>query len=412
MKTMTAVHAMMTHLTCFIVFGLLSISLTAPAQDLFSAKTDFKTGEGPISICSGIFSNDGNLNIAAANYKSNTLSIFCNTTRPGGSSPSFSAKMDIATGECPMSVSAGDFNGDGKLDLAVANYNSNTLSIFMNTTRPGDAVPSFSHKIDFPTGERPISVSTGDFNGDGKPDVAVVNYKSNTVSIFLNTTARGAASPTFSSPLVLDAGIRPVSVAIGDFNGDGKPDIAAANYRSNSISVFLNTTGENDTVLSFSVKTDFPVGERPMWISTGDLNGDGKPDLVSADYGSNSVSVLLNSTSRGAAAPSFAAKSDLVAGTNPQSVCIVDVDGDGKPDLAVANYNGATISVFLNTTDRGAAAASFSPRRDLISGIAPSSLCSGKLPGAERPDIFAANFGSNTFSVFMNLTALHSIPSK
>jgi len=157
-----------------ILLALLFASQSALAQASFSTKTDFTTGKGPISIAVGDFNDDGKLDIAVANYKSNTVSIFLNMTVPNSAAPSFSSKTDITTGECPMSVSIGDFNGDGKLDIAVTNYNSNTVSLFLNTTSPGAATPSFSTKIDFPTGERPISISIGDFNGDGKPDLAVV----------------------------------------------------------------------------------------------------------------------------------------------------------------------------------------------------------------------------------------------
>jgi hypothetical protein len=311
-----------------------------------------------------------------------------------------------------MSVSVGDFNGDGRLDLAVANYNSNTVSIFLNTTSPGAGTPTFSAKIDFPAGERPIAISIGDFNGDGKPDIAVANYKSNTISVFLNTTAHGAAIPVFLTKLDFVTGVRPVSVSIGDLNADGLPDIAVANYRSNTISVFLNTTVQTDTILSFSTKADFSTGERPMSVSIGDLNGDGRPDLAVGNHGSNTVSVLLNTTSLGAITPSFLTKTDFITGTNPQSVCVVDLDGDGRPDLAVANYNSSTVSVFFNTTDRGATTASFSMKKDFITGIAPSSVSSGDLREHARPDLSVTNYGSNTVSVFSNLTPPRGLPPK
>ena len=117
------------------------------------------------------------------------------------------------------------------MDIAVANYESNTVSAFLNTTVPGATTPSFSTKSDFATGERPISVFIGDLNGDGRPDIAVANYKSDTVSVFLNTTAPGATVPSFSAKNnISQLGDAPAStIFIGDLNGDGKPDIAAVN---------------------------------------------------------------------------------------------------------------------------------------------------------------------------------------
>ena len=387
------------------LIGALFVSQSVFAQDLFSAKTDFITSEGPISACFGDFNSDRRLDIAVANYKSNTVSIFLNTTAPGARTLSLSPRLDIKTGQHPMSLSVGDFNGDGKPDIAVVNYEANTVSIFLNTTKPGDTIPAFSTKADFPTGERPISISTGDFNGDGKLDIAVANYKSNTISIFLNVTTQGSATPSFRTRVDYATGPRPVSLIIGDLNSDSRPDIAVANYRSNTISVFLNTAVQTDTIVSFSIKTDFSVGERPMSVSIADLRGDGRPALAAANYGSNTVSVLLNTMGQVATTPSFFTKTDFMTGTNPQSLCIADVNGDGKLDLAVANFNAGTISVFLNTTDRGSALPSFSIKKDFITGNGPSSVVSGTLFGHGRPDLCVTNYGSNTISVFLNLTS-------
>jgi hypothetical protein len=104
----------------------------------------------------------------------------------GAATPSFAAKQDFATGAGPRSVTVGDLNGDGKLDLAVANVNSNTVSVLLNTTAPGAATPSFAAKQEF-TGASPVSVTVGDLNGDGKLDLAVANDGSNTVSVLLKS---------------------------------------------------------------------------------------------------------------------------------------------------------------------------------------------------------------------------------
>src|SRR3990167_5314242 len=114
---------------------------------------------------------------------------------------SFSPKTDFTTGSDPYSVSIGDFNGDGKPDLAVANLNSNMVSVLLNTTATGGATPSFTAKTDFSAGIYPNSVSIGDFNGDGKQDLAVTNAGSGYVSVFLNTTASGATTPSFTAKI-------------------------------------------------------------------------------------------------------------------------------------------------------------------------------------------------------------------
>ncbi|MEG5013182.1 DUF4347 domain-containing protein, partial [Microcoleus sp. B4-C5] len=142
----------------------------------------------------------------------------------------FPTHVTFATGISPISLSIGDINGDGKPDLAVANRDSNNVSILLNTTAPGATTPTFTTKVDIPTATTSTSVSLGDFNGDGKPDLAVANRNSNTASILLNTTATGATTPTFAPKVDFPTGTNPWPLSIGDINGDDKPDLAVANY--------------------------------------------------------------------------------------------------------------------------------------------------------------------------------------
>src|SRR5437867_297413 len=184
----------------------------------------------------------------------------------GAAPPSFAAKQDFATGTSPLSVTVGDLNGDGKLDLAVANQTSNTVSVLLNTTAPGAATPSFAAKQDFATGTTPLSVTVGDLNGDGKLDLAVANQDANTVSALLNTTAPGAATPSFAAKQDFATGAGPLSVTVGDVNLDGKLDLAIANQNSNTVSVLLNTTDPGAATPSFAVKQDVTTSEGPIYV--------------------------------------------------------------------------------------------------------------------------------------------------
>jgi hypothetical protein len=203
-------------------------------------------------------------------------------------------KADFQVGVTPSSVAIGDLNGDGKPDLAVANSGSASVSVLL-----GNGDGSFGLKTDFVAGTGARSVAIGDLNGDGKPDLAVANYGialtnaySNTVSVLL-----GNGDGSFGVKTDFGVGTGAYSVGIGDLNGDARLDLAVANFHSNTVSVLLGNGDGN-----FVLKTDFGTGSGPISVAIGDLNGDANPDLVVANSGSNSVSVLLNTEGGGSTA--------------------------------------------------------------------------------------------------------------
>ncbi len=346
----------------------------------FAAKTDFTTATEPNSVISDDFNGDGKPDMAVANSGSDTVSILL-----GDGSGSFAGKTDFDTGLSPQSVASGDFNGDGKRDLVVANGNAGTVSVLL-----GDGGGGFAPKADISTGGGTFSVISEDFDGDGKSDLAVVNYGPDTVSILL-----GDGSGGFGPPDPFSTGTLPTSVTSGDFNGDGKPDLAVANSSSNSVSVLL---GIGDG--SFDTKTDFTTGGSPRSIASDDFNGDGKPDLAVANISSGgSISVLL-----GDGSGSFADKTDFTSGFFPKSITTDDINGDGMPDLVVGNEVSdslifslpATVSVLLGDGGGG-----FADRIVFTAGVNPRSVISEDFNGDGKPDVAVANFTSNDVSVLL-----------
>ena len=240
----------------------------------------------------------------------------------------------FTTGNTPVAAVAADFNGDGKLDLAVVNETDNTVSILL-----GKPDSSFAAHVDYPVGNSPVAIVAADFNGDGKVDLAVANSGANTVSILL-----GNGDGTFAAQAVYPTGSKPVGVVAADFNGDGKVDLALVNTWDGTVSILL---GNGDG--TFSAEPAIAVMYDPVAISTGDFNGDGKVDLITGNSNpsapeAQSVTVLL---SKG---DGTFTRVDTATELGPDSIAVGDFNNDGKLDVMI---NGGIFSQFLQGVGDG-----------------------------------------------------------
>ena len=310
--------------------------------------------------------------------------------------PSFTpvAGSPIAvSGGPPVAIKVADVNGDGKPDLILANYdNPPSISVLLGngsggfTAAPGSPISTGNSTY-------PHGLAVGDVNGDGKPDIVTANYYGN-VSVLLGNGS-GGFTPAPGSPVSTGAPNYPraFSVALGDINGDGKLDAVVANYNSSTVSVLLGNGNGTFTPASGS-----PIslgGSQPRSVALADLNGDGKLDIVTADEGSNNISVLLGNGNGTFAAPVLVP----TGGSGPRSVVVADVNGDGKPDLVVGNYNSGNVSVQLGNGSGGFTAAANSPFA--TAGSSVSSVAVADVNGDGKPDIIASNYSSGTVSVLV-----------
>ncbi len=273
---------------------------------------------------------------------------------PGGSLRHLghaASNSPLPAGNSPGAVVIRDFNGDGFADIAIANSSGANVTVLLGSMSGAYTAASGSP---FAVGSNPVGIVAGDFNGDGKVDLATVNHVSNNLTILLGD-GTGNFSPSPASPIT-GLGAQPVFLAIGDFNGDGIEDLATANSASNNVTVLLgNGTG------GFTASAQVPAGSEPFSIAVGDFNGDLVQDLAVANGNSGNVTVLLGNGSGGF---SPASGSPFATGSFPDSVVAGDFNGDGNLDLATANFGDNTVTVLL-----GVGTGSFSPATSMGSPV-------------------------------------------
>lgn len=345
----------------------------------FVARHDRDASNGPGTVAVGDIDGDGKLDLAVANQGTiqkpgNTVSVFL-----GDGSGGLGAKVDYPTGAWTSGLALSDLDGDGTLDLAVSADESTDVGVLLNQ---GDG--TFGARVDYPVGDKfARAVAAADFDGDGKTDLATLHYQG-AVSILFNKGG-GAFKPKVSYPV--GASTSPGAFVAADFNGDGRPDLAVAALGTDTLSILMNKG--NGT---FSAKVDYPAGDQPYAISAGDLNGDGKLDLAvvsSPDTTKGVVRVFLNGGN------GTFSHADFPAGPEPNAVTMADLDGNGTLDLAIASYWG--VSVLLNNGKGG-----FKQRVEYGTGGRPVWVAAGDLDGDGRIDLVTANYFDSTLSLLMN----------
>ncbi len=373
---------------------------TATAGLSFLNSSNPPSGNNPWGSATGDFNGDGIPDLAVTNNTDGTISIFLGkgdgTFTPAPNSP-------IAATYSAKYIVVGDFNGDGKADLATqgANY-QNVITVLLGN---GDGTFAHPTKQVIPVSAQynPGALAAGDFNGDGISDLAVTIWTNNDepygdsdfVMILLGN-GDGTFTPSANVQLAIkDA---PFSVSTGDFNRDGISDLAAVNYRSNSMSILL---GNGDGTFTQAANSPIAVGSYPISVEPGDFNQDGIPDLavVNSNYTTSvtgSVTVLLGSGD-GTFTP--ASNSPITVGILPSCVRIGDFNGDGKADMAVANADSYTVTILLGGGNGTFTLAKNSP---VNVGVNPESVAVADFNGDGISDFATANVSDTTDTVVLS----------
>ncbi len=354
----------------------------------FAPKIDIATSANPYSVSTGDLDGDGKPDIVVVNTSANTVSVFLNTSTPGNIS--FAPKVDFATGNSPHRVCIADLTGDGLPELIVTNYADNTISIIKNISKPGTL--SFIPKTDFATGANPESVAVGDIDGDSKPDLVVTNSGTTSITILQNAPGT-VASLAYVTAITISYGGSPMGVAIGDLDGDGKPEIVTTNVATNNLAVFRNTSTPGN--FSFAVHVPLSSFVSPQSVSIADLDGDGKPELIAG--GNQTIAVLKNTCTPGNI--SFSA-AGAVSSSPDDYATIADLDGDGKPDIVASAQFSNAATVLANITTGGALL--IDTNRFYPSGNNPTCISVADFDGDGKPDIVLSNVTTSTVSILRN----------
>ena len=371
---------------------------------------DFGTGNNPTSTVIADVDGDNAPDIIAINTTGSSFSVMSNRAAGSSITASSFVKTDFATNNNPTGISVGDFNGDGKPDLAVVYQGQSVVSVFLNTNTVAKT-PSFSTKTDYVIGGTSNFVAIADIDKDGRPDILTANFAANSISILRNTTSGTVVN--FAAKVDFIVGNAPNSISIADIDQDGLLDILVSNFGSKSVSVFRNvSTPANITTASLAARLDIAVSFEPTAVLAVNVDIDAFPDLVIANFNpvtsSNFITIKRNlMTGPGSiVAGSFSSVVNIPTGSQPVSVAASDIDGDGVPDLVTADYNGKSISIMRNTsTGTGITAATLATKVDFLVGNTPYSLAIGDIDMDGKPDLVTANDMDNTVSVLHNFNA-------
>jgi hypothetical protein len=335
----------------------------------------------PASVVVGDFNNDDRLDVAAANFATDNISVLF-----GNGNGTFTNQTNFSTGSGsqPNFLTIGDFNNDNQLDIVIANSGSNSFGVLL-----GFVNGTFFSQLNYFLGDgsQPTFIAVGDFNNDSRLDIIVANSGTNNVGVFL-----GYVSESFLSTPAYSTGFlsRPTSIAVGDFDNDTRLDVVVANNGTDNIMVLFGS-GYG----TFVSQTTYSTGNdsNPCWVAVGDFNNDNRLDIVVANSGTNNVGIFLSNGTG-----TFSNQITYSTGLDSQlsSVAVLDFNNDTRLDIAVANYGSNSVGIFF-----GFGNGSFTNQSIFDTGFGshPFAVAVGDVNNDNLTDIVATNNGYGNIDI-------------
>ncbi|MGQ0828457.1 MAG: LamG-like jellyroll fold domain-containing protein [Bacteroidota bacterium] len=296
-------------------------------------------------------------------------------------------------------LAVADFDGDGKVDVALNNYYNSAASIVVYRNTSSVAAVSFASLLEFPgnTSVMITDIAATDLDKDGKPDI-IVSYANNTVSYYRNISSTGNINFSSKTDILIGGTSVINTIATGDLDGDGKTDVALACGTGNNITYLRNTSSPGS--ISFAPYTSTTVSAATEGLAIGDIDTDGKMDLVTGS-GTTNIAVIKNNSISGTISmlsPSYVSTTLSITVTD---VSLSDIDGDNKADIAVGYTSGSQVSLFKNNSTASIIIAAPNHFTLAASQVNPSNISVGDLNGDSKPDLLT-NCSTYAHSIFQN----------
>lgn len=325
--------------SCFRNIGTTGNIVFAPGVDIYGDQNTFFPKKIRLTDLDG----DGKLDMVVSGAGYATVWFYLN--KSSGNNIVFEKsfyKFPISTYE-PSFADIADFNKDGRPDIALSMSSSTyAFVVLKNMSIPGKL--NFDYATEFSLTSASEMITAADYTGDGATDIALANKSNNNISVYKNANPVPGGAIHFNASSIFASGSTPRAIISCDIDGDNQPDLATSNEGSATLSIFRNTA--TGTAIAFAPKVDWPIGNTPFTVNAGDVDGDGKPDLMVVNSGTDSCRILKNISTPGNIA--FNSWVAFKTGALPRSVRLGDIDGDGKPDLVITNAGANSVSVLRN----------------------------------------------------------------